>query len=78
MIFSDSPATAATFTISNSNFRCQPTAFTVISISASDYGGAFYLKNALSVTSTQNTIQYCYLATSGGAFHIENSKLIDY
>jgi hypothetical protein len=78
MIYSDSPSTSATFTLANSEFLCHSSAFTSLSLPVtSDYGGAFYLKNAQQVTSMQNTIKYCFLATSGGAFHIENSKLID-
>jgi predicted outer membrane repeat protein len=40
-------------------------------------GGAFYIKGAVAVTSTSNTIKYCYHSDIGGAFHIENSKLTD-
>lgn len=40
-------------------------------------GGAFYIKDATSVTSTSNSISKCYLGDVGGAFYIENSSLDD-
>jgi predicted outer membrane repeat protein len=42
-----------------------------------DIGGAFYIKDAQAVTSTLNSIKFCYNSDIGGAFHIENSKLTD-
>jgi len=76
MIYSES--TTAAFTSANGLFECNSGAFGTITATSAQMGGAFYIKNSVSgFTSTGNIIRYCYLSDVGGAFHIENSKLID-
>jgi hypothetical protein len=40
-------------------------------------GGAFFIKDAVIFNSFNNEIKNCYLADTGGAFHIERSVLVD-
>lgn len=56
---------------------CKAANYASVVMGAADIGGAFFIKGALGVTSTSNTIKYCYNSDTGGAFHIENSKLTD-
>jgi predicted outer membrane repeat protein len=40
-------------------------------------GGAFFIKDAVNVTSTSNVYRYCYLGNTGGVFYLENAPLFD-
>jgi hypothetical protein len=40
-------------------------------------GGAFWIKYALSVASTNNDIKYCYLCDVGGGFYLEQTSFTD-
>ena len=57
--------------------ECKAVNYASVAMGTADIGGAFFIKGALAVTSTSNTIKYCYNSDIGGAFHIENSKLTD-
>jgi hypothetical protein len=76
MIYSASPS--ATFDVQNNFFSCNLLAWTSSpTIGPSTMGGAFFIKDAVIFNSLQNEIKYCYLSDTGGAFHIERSKLVD-
>jgi len=76
MIYSASPS--ATFDVQNNFFSCNLIAWTSSpTIGPATMGGAFYIKDAVIFNSLQNEIKYCYLSDTGGAFHIERSKLVD-
>lgn len=76
MIYSASPS--ATFDVQNNFFSCNLIAWTSSpTIGPATMGGAFYIKDAVIFNSFQNEIKYCYLSDTGGAFHIERSKLVD-
>ena len=57
--------------------ECKTANYASVALGAADIGGAFFIKGALGVTSTSNSIKYCYNSDIGGAFHIENSMLTD-
>jgi len=77
MVYSESPSVA--FTSINSLFECKDVDFTAPATGPTpEMGGAFYIKDAIGgFTSTMNTYRRCYLADIGGAFHLDNTKLID-
>ena len=90
--FMHSAATTLTLTMTSNTIQCFTTAYTYASnllgkinlaSPTSDLAGAFYLTSSLSVTSTSNTYQFCYLCAQGaiytllnivGAFTDTNSK----
>jgi hypothetical protein len=76
MIYSASPS--VTFDTQNNFFSCNPIAWTTSpTVGPATMGGAFFIKDAVIFNSLINEIKYCYLSDTGGAFHIERSKLID-
>ncbi len=68
---------SATFTASNNGFQCLSAPYTTnepeLSAQTPLIGGAFFIKDAVKFVSTTNTVKWCYLGDTGGAFHIENS-----
>jgi len=77
MVYSESPSVA--FTSINSLFECRDADFTAPAAGpTAEMGGAFYIKDGIGgFTSTSNTYRRCYLADIGGAFHLDNTQLID-
>jgi predicted outer membrane repeat protein len=75
MIYSE--ASTPTITLTDNVLQCKPVTYTSVAMGPPQIGGAFYIKDAVSVSSTNNNIKYCYNSDIGGAFHIENSRLID-
>jgi hypothetical protein len=76
MVYSESSSVA--FTAISSSFECNTADLAAYAVGPSpDMGGAFYIKDAIGFTSTLNTFRRCYLTDSGGAFHLENTHLVD-
>ena len=81
IIYSVSPSTI--FTLKDSVVACTSTVYTDIApglqpvTPVSTIGGAFYIKNAASISSSRNEIKYCHLADVGGAFYLENTVFTD-
>jgi hypothetical protein len=76
MVYSESSSVA--FTAISSSFECNAADLTAYAVGPTpDMGGAFYIKDAIGFTSTLNTYQRCYLTDSGGAFHLDNTQLVD-
>lgn len=42
-----------------------------------DIGGAFYIKDAISVTSSENSIKYCWLCDQGSAYSLSSTTFSD-
>lgn len=81
IVYSLSPSTI--FTFKDSIVTCTSTIFTdlapglQVATPVSTIGGAFYIKNAASVSSSRNEIKYCHLADVGAAFYLENTVFTD-
>ena len=71
----------AIFTASSSSFQCKSAAYVTnepnLASQTPTIGGAFYIVNAVSFTSTTNTIKWCYLGDTGGAFYLQNTQFWD-
>ena len=76
-----SATSSVSISAASSTFQCLISAYTTndpqLTAQTSTIGGAFWVQNAVKVTSTANTIKWCYIGDTGGAFYIENSMLTD-